>query len=364
MPRPSVHAGEDVKAASGPARAGVRCNCVTIGEMAQTRRGRLFATSDLHVRHPDNRAVVEAIRPGADDDWLLVVGDVGEYVADIHRTLALLADRFARVVWVPGNHELWTPARDPVTLRGEARYRHLVDLCAQLGVLTPEDPFPLWMGEGGPARIVPMFLLYDYTFRPDGATTKEEALAVAYASGVVCSDEALLHPDPYPSLDAWCRDRVARTGERLAACPPDVPLVLVNHFPLVREPTRVLRYPEFAQWCGTELTADWHVRHNVAAVVYGHLHIPRTTWYDGVRFEEVSLGYPREWRHRPTRRPVLRQILPDLSAPAARAASVDPDELAEGRGTTIRSRPRPVSVPAVGWPTKYGASDAERRCPP
>ena len=58
----------------------------------------------------------------------------------------------------------------------------------------------------------------------------------------------------------------------------------------------MLRHPEFAQWCGTERTADWHLRYRAAAVVYGHLHIPRTTWYDGVRFEEVSLGYPREWR--------------------------------------------------------------------
>ena len=60
--------------------------------------------------------------------------------------------------------------------------------------------------------------------------------------------------------------------------------MLVNHYPLVREPTRVLRYPQFAEWCGTTRTRDWHVRFNVAAVIYGHLHIPRTTWYDGVRF--------------------------------------------------------------------------------
>lgn len=35
-----------------------------------------------------------------------------------------------------------------------------------------------------------------------------------------------------------------------------------------------------------------------------------TTWYDGVRFEEVSVGYPREWRRR---KPYswLRQVLPD-----------------------------------------------------
>jgi hypothetical protein len=46
-------------------------------------------------------------------------------------------------------------------------------------------------------------------------------------------------------------------------------------------------------------------------VVYGHLHIPRVTWHDGVRFEEVSLGYPRERLRRPPRGGgLLRQILP------------------------------------------------------
>jgi len=84
----------------------------------------------------------------------------------------------------------------------------------------------------------------------------------------------------------------------------------MNHYPLVREPTRVLRYPQFAQWCGTTRTHDWHTRFNATSVVYGHLHIPRVTWYDGVRFEEVSVGYPREWRHRASRAALPRQILP------------------------------------------------------
>jgi hypothetical protein len=60
----------------------------------------------------------------------------------------------------------------------------------------------------------------------------------------------------------------------------------------------------------TDRTHDWHRRYHAAAVVYGHLHIPRTTWYDGVRFEEVSTGYPREWRRRDTPPGVPRQILP------------------------------------------------------
>ena len=270
--------------------------------------GRLLATSDLHVAHPENRKIVEAMWPDSDDDWLVVAGDVGESMGEVEWALTLLSRRFATVVWVPGNHELWTPREDPVRLRGEQRYGHLVTLCRSLGVISPEDTYPVWEGRGGPVRIVPLFLLYDYSFRPAGMT-REESLAKAYDSGVVCTDEFLLHPDPYPSRQAWCHARLTETEQRLTSLDDDLPTVLVNHYPLIREPTEVLYYPQFAQWCGTELTADWHRRFRAAVVVYGHLHIPRTTVHDGVRFEEVSVGYPREWGRRGHPRGVLREIL-------------------------------------------------------
>jgi len=103
---------------------------------------------------------------------------------------------------------------------------------------------------------------------------------------------------------------VEQTRARLDALDPALPTVLINHFPLVREPTRMLFYPEFALWCGTTETADWHLRYRALCSVYGHLHIPRTTYYDGVRFEEVSVGYPREWQRRGLPPQPLRQILP------------------------------------------------------
>jgi 3',5'-cyclic AMP phosphodiesterase CpdA len=259
--------------------------------------GSLLAISDLHVAYPENREFVAGLRPESDADWLLVAGDVGEQVADVEWALGRLRERFATVVWAPGNHELWTPKADPVALRGEERYRHLVELCRALDVVTPEDPYPVWNGAGGPCVVAPLFLLYDYTFRPDGVD-QATALANAYEAGVVCRDEMLLHPDPYPTREAWCRARVQDTERRLAALDPDLPTVLVNHFPLVEDPTRILRYPVFAQWCGTRLTADWHVRFRARAVVYGHLHIPRATVHDGVPHHEVSVGYPREWRRR------------------------------------------------------------------
>jgi 3',5'-cyclic AMP phosphodiesterase CpdA len=250
------------------------------------------------------------MRPHTDDDWLLVAGDVSETVADIQWALETLSGRFRKVVWAPGNHELWTHPKDSVQLRGVARYEHLVSLCRELGVTTPEDPYPVWDGPGGPAVVAPLFLLYDYSFLPPGCATKDEGMAYAEGTGVICTDEHILHPDPYPSREAWCRARVAETERRLAELPEDLPTVLVNHYPLDRHPTDVLHYPEFAMWCGTRLTADWHRRFRVQVMVYGHLHIPRTTHHEGVRFEEVSVGYPREWRPRPGPPDTLRRILP------------------------------------------------------
>jgi 3',5'-cyclic AMP phosphodiesterase CpdA len=269
----------------------------------------LYAVSDLHVAYAENRRLVEELHAPSPADWLIVAGDVGEMFADVEWALGLLRSRFAQVIWAPGNHELWTHAKDPVRLRGVARYERLVGMCRDLGVLTPEDDFAVWSGSGGPVAVAPLFLLYDYTFRAPGTVTKEESLAYAYRTGVVCTDEQLLHPDPYPDRESWCRARVAWTEQRLATIDPALPTVLVSHWPLHRHPTEVLWYPEFAQWCGTELTTDWHLRFRATAAVYGHLHIPRTTWQDGVRFEEVSLGYPREWGKRAEPPVLLRKVL-------------------------------------------------------
>jgi Calcineurin-like phosphoesterase len=271
--------------------------------------GALLAVSDLHVGHAANRRFVEGLSLGSDGDWLIVCGDVADSIEDVEWALSHLAARFEKVLWTPGNHELLSE-RDGGEPRGEPRYRHLVELCRRLGVVTPEDPYPVWEGPGGPVTVAPLFLLYDYSFGDDGGG-KEESLRRAYDAGVVCVDEFLLHPDPYPSREAWCRARVRETERRLADLPTDLPTVLVNHWPLIEEPTEVLRHPEFAQWCGTRLTADWHRRFRARAVVYGHLHIPRTIRRDGVRFEEVSLGYPREPGHPLRLRSGPATILPE-----------------------------------------------------
>ena len=108
---------------------------------------KLLAISDLHLSYPDNRAALEAL-PAHPDDWLIVAGDVGEREAHLRFALAILTRRFARLIWVPGNHDLWTLPSDVDGPRGDAKYRRLVAICREYGVLTPEDPYVSWPGLG------------------------------------------------------------------------------------------------------------------------------------------------------------------------------------------------------------------------
>ena len=281
---------------------------------------RLYALGDLHLSYKLNRDALEALTPHP-DDGLILAGDVGE--SPEHLSLAFGKARacFAHVFWVPGNHELYTmpPVHDEGKLQGLAKYDDCVRIAREHGVLTPEDPYMRWEGDGGPCIVAPLFTLYDYSFRPDGVT-REGAVAWARETGVEATDEALLFSEPYPSKDAWCDVLVNRSQLRLEEAMSDgLPTVLINHWPLREDTVFIPNIPRFSIWCGTKRTEDWHKKFNARAVVTGHLHVRRTDWKDGVRFEECSLGYPRQWQDARDRgldiNDMLREILPGPPKP-------------------------------------------------
>ena len=271
----------------------------------------LHALSDLHVGFGINRAALADFVPRP-DDWLILGGDLGETGDHLRAVFDALAPKFRQLVWVPGNHELWTSREDGELLGGEAKYAHLVDICRAHGVLTPEDPYPVWTGEGGPHRLVPMFLLWDRSMRP-ADVAEADALAWAAADGVVSADEFRLDPAPHPTVPAWCAARLASTAARLdaALAEADLPTILINHWPLREDLIYLPKLPRYTPWCGTRATHDWHRRYRASVVVTGHLHTRRTDWIDGVRFEEVSLGYPRHWRQELGVDSHIRTVLPE-----------------------------------------------------
>lgn len=106
----------------------------------------LWAISDLHITHPVNREALEEL-PEMPDDWLIVAGDVTNGTLHLDWCFRILKQRFRTVVWVPGNHELWSGKDGP---RGKALYDTLVATARSHGIITPDDP---WRSTPEPARI-------------------------------------------------------------------------------------------------------------------------------------------------------------------------------------------------------------------
>ena len=205
------------------------------------------------------------IRSPGLEDWL-IVGVMAERWAQSSYARAV-AGRFA-TVWVPGNHELWTTAKDPDQHRGEERYRELVDRCRGIDVVTPEDEFPVWPYADKPLTVAPLFLLYDYSWRTPRAegVPLSEALRQAREAGVVCTDEYLLHPDPYmaewsPSGSNTARNAWSTSLQTVRSC-----------LTLAAAPVPPSR-------CTTQSSLWWHRGPTgtcvTAEVAVRHLHIQR-----------------------------------------------------------------------------------------
>ena len=279
---------------------------------------RLLAISDLHIGYPENRAYADALAPADPEDWLIVAGDVGEVFADVGFVLASLANRFAKVIWAPGNHELWTLPSDPVALRGVARYEALVKVCRRFGVLTPEDEFPVWDGPGRPghgrAAVRPLRLLVrrradraDVGRPSDGRSEGGGAARTRTPPGSSPPTRDACSPTPYPSVADWCRDRVAATEARLAAVDgPDG-----AGQPLAADPGAAGEAAAPGLRPVVRDHADGRLAHPLPGArrrLRPPAH-PAAAEYDGVRFEEVSVGNPREWRRRGAAPPPPRVIL-------------------------------------------------------
>jgi predicted phosphodiesterase len=275
---------------------------------------RLLAISDLHLSQVANRNALFSMRDHG-EDWLIIAGDTSEKLEYHELAFQELSKRFGKLIWVPGNHDLWTVHReDEYAIRGVEKYRALVELARSFAVTTPEDPFVEWPTNGDEINdsviIAPLFLLYDYSFRPKTVAKKDmrEWVRKKHAE---CSDEFFLHPNPYESREDWCWSRCNMTANKLSNVNENCKTILINHWPLRLDIIDIPRIPRFTPWCGTMITRSWHQKYSASVVVSGHLHTRRTDFIDGCRFEEVSLGYKRQWNVNYGIDYYLREIISD-----------------------------------------------------
>lgn len=237
---------------------------------------RVYAISDLHVDYEPNRQWVAQLS-GEDyrDDLLIVAGDVSDSLTRLEWCLTALARRFAKVLFVPGNHDLWV-LRDPADLDSMAKFRQVCDVAEQCGVsMAP------YSGEG--VSIVPLLGWYDYSFGEP-----EERLLVAWMDYRACRWPAGYGPAEVTDYF------LARNPTAVAAADK---VITFSHF----LPRMDLTPPHLAAArkvldpvLGSNRLEQQLRRLGSSIHVYGHSHLNQRLTIDGVSYVNNAFGSPQE----------------------------------------------------------------------
>ena len=240
---------------------------------------RIFALSDIHVDHPANAQWIRDLSlQDLQDDVLLLAGDVSDALPRFEACLTALALRFRHVLYVPGNHELWT-LRDAPGLTSFAKFDLILKTARRCGALT--EPLRLHN-----LTLVPLLSWYDYSFGLPGPDLRDNWMdfhACRWPDGFTDADVA----DHFLALN---EDHLAIEATRIISFSHFLPRIDVMP-PQIPDKYRYL-YPVLGS-----ARLDRQIRRLGSQIhVYGHSHVNRQIQIDGVTYINNAFGYPRETR--------------------------------------------------------------------
>jgi predicted phosphodiesterase len=240
---------------------------------------RVFAVSDIHLDYAPNRAWVEQLsEQDYQRDVLILAGDISDRLSLLIDGFEALMRRFATVLYVPGNHDLWVHREN----LGDSfeKFEVVREAATSRGIQV--TPF-----RRGSLAIIPLLGWYDYSFgMPD------DYLRSAWTDYRACRwpagyDEA--------TVTRWFIER--NPDASLAELQGAGEVITFSHF-LPRIDLMPDRIPEkhrrLYPILGTALL-DAQIRQLGATThVYGHSHVNRHVTVDGVTYINNAFGYPSE----------------------------------------------------------------------
>lgn len=239
---------------------------------------RVFATSDVHVDHPDNRGWLFNL---SDYDYrhdvLILAGDMTDDLRLLESALQVVAAKFRQVLFVPGNHELWV-VRDE-SKDSLKKFAQVLGICRDCGVSTD-----VYRSNG--LSIVPLFGWYDFSFGAPCAKILQQ-----WADFAACvwpeGFNAAMVTELFLQKNL---DRLVVRNETVISFShflPDIGLM-----PDFVHPSKHYIYPVLgAHRLGEQVRALQPAIH-----VYGHSHVNNDVSAGGIRYINNAYGYPSETR--------------------------------------------------------------------
>lgn len=239
---------------------------------------RIFAISDLHLDYAANREWLQQLPLHEyNDDVLMLAGDVSDRLTLLDEAFKALTKRFATVLYVPGNHDLWINRE-----RVHSSFEKLDAVAAaagEYGVRT--DIF-----RDADLAIVPLLGWYDYSFGE-----ADDYLKAAWADFRACR---------WPGYDDVALTRFF-TDRNPSSSSPSLQdakqIITFSHF-LPRIDLMPERIPhkhrKIYPVLGTTVL-DAQLRALGSRMhIYGHSHVNRRVTIDGVTYINNAFGYPAE----------------------------------------------------------------------
>lgn len=240
---------------------------------------RIFALSDIHTDHEHNRRWVDGLSSSDyRNDVLILAGDVSDSLAKLEWTLSAFASRFAAVLYVPGNHDLWV-LRDREIATSLHKYAKVCEVVRQAGGT-------LESFHRAGLSVVPLLGWYDYSFGEPGAQ-----LRAAWMDFHACR-----WPESLPETAIAAHFTALNPLPQL---PPGDTVITFSHFlpridvmPHYIPADKRMLYPVLgSSLLETQLRAIGPTMH-----VYGHSHVNRRVTLEGITYINNAFGYPQETR--------------------------------------------------------------------
>lgn len=242
-------------------------------------RMRVFALSDIHVDYEANaRWIANLSIAEYRDDVLILAGDVTDKRRLLEWCLSALANRFKKVLFVPGNHDLWVRDED----REINSLQKFEEVCAV--VEGSGASMQAFRGQG--VSIIPLLAWYDYSFGEP--SEKLRAVWMDY--------RACRWPKGFTEKDVTAHFAALNDKQVGSA---NATVITFSHFlprrdllPGFSPSADRLLYPVLGS---TRLERQLR-KLNSKIHVYGHSHVNRHVKIDGVSYINNAFGYPRETR--------------------------------------------------------------------
>lgn len=235
---------------------------------------RVWTTSDLHIDYKENRQwLLELSDLDFTDDCLIIAGDITPDMRAMQAFFHALVPKFKKVLFVPGNHDLWLYKNDATN--SLEKFHQVLQLATDEGVQT--TPF-----QSKALSIVPLFSWYDFSFGKPNDTVKR-----AWQDFKRCRWEASLEAvtNHFLSLNEAHLQQQSREVISFSHFIPDASLIPDRVPDIVKALLAVF---------GSTKIKDQLLQLRPTMHIYGHSHLNRSVLKDGIWYLNNALGYPHE----------------------------------------------------------------------